>query len=657
MPAPAHAAGTRASPTATGARAAPAALAARFAGIEVTATSGMTTLARPDLLEEAGLAPALPGTEATGAQGAPVVSAVQDVLAGGPPGEPALAAPEGPASGGTEVKVSGKGFGECSILSAPAALESTLAARGCERLIVHFGDEPAPVLAAHEAPGDSYLVAFAPPSAAGEGAVDVTVTTPAGTSATSAADLFHYLGPAPSLAPGPAPSISGVSPAAGEAAGFDAVTITGEDLVPEGVAACVGCAGTVVRFGEVAVPVLAGTAKALEVVDPPGTVGPVDVRVSVGRSTSAVESADSFTYVPPASAFTLAAVPSPSGDATPTLEGSVGALPGSGVEVAVRPGTAMSATPVWSTTVAPAGGRWQAPVARALPDGTYTASAEQLTATKAPFPPRRIATFTIDTTAPLVSIAEPVAGATASAGVEPAAGDAGSAPGDRQQVTVTLYRGASLAEPLESHVVSRQGSRWSTVFAGLAAGSYALRAEQLDDAGNRGLSAIVPFTATATATGTATTTAASGSGASGDTGADGHGSVAGFRARRARPPAFMQPFPVVRFVGTDTRWGVRLSLLSVQAPAGASITVRCRGHGCPVKVMRRRARARPGHTAQVRFERLERALRAGIVLVVRVQAREEIGKYTRFAIRRGAIPTRSDACLYPGRARPVACPS
>ena len=55
-------------------------------------------------------------------------------------------------------------------------------------------------------------------SPAGTGVVDVTVTTPGGTSATSSADQFTYIG---------APAVTGLSPTSGPAAGGTLVTITG----------------------------------------------------------------------------------------------------------------------------------------------------------------------------------------------------------------------------------------------------------------------------------------------------------------------------------------------------------------------------------------------------------------------------------------------
>jgi large repetitive protein len=126
----------------------------------------------------------------------------------------------------------------------------------------------------------------------------------------------------------------------------------------------------------------------------------------------------------------------------------------------------------------------------------------------------------------------------------------------------------------------------------------------------------------------------------------------------ARAP-LMQPFPVVRIAGSDTFAGVRLSLLTVQAPTGARVTVRCRNRGCPTSSESSIARASGSRrgTALVTFRRFESSLRAGVVLEIRVWKRGEIGKYTRFSIRRGKPPVRVDECLAPAGVKPMTCPS
>jgi PKD domain len=122
--------------------------------------------------------------------------------------------------------------------------------------------------------------------------------------------------------------------------------------------------------------------------------------------------------------------------------------------------------------------------------------------------------------------------------------------------------------------------------------------------------------------------------------------------------SFMQPFPVVRIVGTETASGVKLRLLRVQQmPARARITVRCKGRGCPIKSARRIAVSKKRGVAPVEFRRFERFLRFGITLEILISKPGEIGKYTRFAIRRGKLPERLDMCLDPAGVRPLVCPS
>jgi PKD repeat protein len=123
-------------------------------------------------------------------------------------------------------------------------------------------------------------------------------------------------------------------------------------------------------------------------------------------------------------------------------------------------------------------------------------------------------------------------------------------------------------------------------------------------------------------------------------------------AVRERPPAPISPFPVVRIAGSFSRFGIRIEQLLVTAPDGARVEIRCRGRGCPFRRLIREAK----QTVRVRrFAR--RILRPGAVVQVWVTRAGEIGKYTRFRIRRGKRPTRVDRCLMPGAKRPTRCPS
>jgi PKD repeat protein len=124
------------------------------------------------------------------------------------------------------------------------------------------------------------------------------------------------------------------------------------------------------------------------------------------------------------------------------------------------------------------------------------------------------------------------------------------------------------------------------------------------------------------------------------------------RAGRAAPVA-MSPFPVVRIRGRALGSRVTVNLLSIRAPRGATVTVRCRGKGCP----RRTASVRGVSTSRsVRLRSLERVYRAGAVLEVYVTKAGRVGKYVRFRIRNGAAPARHDGCLSARGLRKIRCP-
>jgi hypothetical protein len=121
---------------------------------------------------------------------------------------------------------------------------------------------------------------FAP--ANGVGTVDVTVTNAAGTSLTSAADTYSYLGFG-------APTVSGVTPSSGPAAGGNTVTIHGTNLT--------GVTG--VKFGATAATgVTVVNSTTITAVAPVGS-GIVDVTVISPAGVSATSAADRYTYLVP----------------------------------------------------------------------------------------------------------------------------------------------------------------------------------------------------------------------------------------------------------------------------------------------------------------------------------------------------------------------
>jgi PKD repeat protein len=117
----------------------------------------------------------------------------------------------------------------------------------------------------------------------------------------------------------------------------------------------------------------------------------------------------------------------------------------------------------------------------------------------------------------------------------------------------------------------------------------------------------------------------------------------------------LNPFPIVRVAGRIGRAGTRFRVLSVNAPQGATVTVKCAGRGCPFKASSRSATA----SRAIRIRKLEqRLLRSGASIRIYVTKPGVIGKFTRITIRRGKPPRRSDRCLMPdSNTKPVKCPS
>ncbi|MEA2320799.1 MAG: hypothetical protein QOD81_649 [Solirubrobacteraceae bacterium] len=117
---------------------------------------------------------------------------------------------------------------------------------------------------------------------------------------------------------------------------------------------------------------------------------------------------------------------------------------------------------------------------------------------------------------------------------------------------------------------------------------------------------------------------------------------------------FISPFPVVRIRGHASGSGIFIDLLSVRAPRGSTVTVRCSRPGCP----RRRMTAHAVSAARpLRLRTLERRYAAGAVLEVYISRRGHVGKYVRFTMRRGRAPERSDRCLDARGTQPIPCPA
>jgi IPT/TIG domain len=142
---------------------------------------------------------------------------------------------------------------------------------------VDFGSAPATDVTVH---GDTQVTALSP---AGTGIVDVSVTTPGGTSPTTGADGYTYVSAA-SL-----PVVTSISPRSGPGAGGTLVTITGTGLTD----------ATGVFFGSASASFFNKGPTELQAVAPPHTAGQFDVTVQNASGTSPLVGPDRYTYLLP----------------------------------------------------------------------------------------------------------------------------------------------------------------------------------------------------------------------------------------------------------------------------------------------------------------------------------------------------------------------
>ena len=397
-----------------------------------------------------------------------------------------------------------------------------------------------------------------------------------------------------------------------------------------------------------------------------------------------------------------------SNDRAPSFSGS-GEEAGGVVVLSIHSGTSVAEPVVQElSTGLISGGTWFVGPAELLTDGTYTAQAAQGTGTSPPV------TFTIKTTPPTVSLGSPES---PSSNTTPTFSGTAT---DTTPVTVQIHAGATVkGATVSTATATGTGGKWISGRAtpALPVGQYTAVAIQPSSLGNPpGRSAPVTFTVIAppvipppvppaayftwfppvpqagepvslvsnasdpTSAITSVDWDLAGSGAF-QTGAPvlvttfsavgAH--VVRLRVTNAlglsnvatatinvvgRRVPLMQPFPVVRIASRGTASGVQLLLLKVQQmPAGARITVRCRGRHCPLKVARRVAASTRHGVSPVEFRVFERALRFGVTLEILISKRGEIGKYTRLSILRGLLPERSDMCLDLTGKKPLMCPS
>ncbi len=163
-----------------------------------------------------------------------------------------LSSAAGPSSGGTTVTITGTNLAGVTA--------------------VDFGSVAATSFTVISA---TQVTAVSPAGATGT--VDIKVTTAGGTSANSTAAQFTYAAP---------PTITSISPVSGIPQGGTSVTIIGTNLL----------GATAVDFGTNSATINFDSAYELVVTAPPGSLGAVNVTVTTPGGTSALSTADQFSY-------------------------------------------------------------------------------------------------------------------------------------------------------------------------------------------------------------------------------------------------------------------------------------------------------------------------------------------------------------------------
>ena len=256
-----------------------------------------------------------------------------------PPTVTSVSPTAGPTGGGTSVMINGTGF-------------STADPTGA----VKFGAANA----TYTILSNTQISATSPANSAGT--YDITVTTPGGTSATSAADQFTYLA---------APTVTSISPTSGPTGGGITVVITGSGF---GAAPGTGA----VTFGAANATYTINSNTQITATAPAGSAGTVDIRVTTPGGTSATSAADQFTYITAPTVTSVSPTAGPtSGGTTVTITGTgFAAAPGTG---AVKFGATIATYTINSnsqiTATSPANSAGTYDITVATPGGTSATSA------------------------------------------------------------------------------------------------------------------------------------------------------------------------------------------------------------------------------------------------------------------------------------------
>jgi Bacterial Ig-like domain len=221
----------------------------------------------------------------------------------------------------------------------------------------------------------------------------------------------------------------------------------------------------------------------------------------------------------PAVALTNPADGVATSDTTPDFSGDAGTAPGDSATVTVKITQPVAGGPdqlVQTLTTTRSGGSWSVTPTVPLAEGSYKVHAEQAddlagVASSAEH------SFRVDTTAPSVAVLEPRIDSVTSDVTPMLWGTGGLDTGDDGDVTVKLWSGPAASgapDQTATAAVDSAGYWMLDASPALADGTYTVRAEQLDDAGNLGLSRAHTFEVDATAPNTSITAGPSASTAS-----------------------------------------------------------------------------------------------------------------------------------------------
>jgi len=291
-----------------------------------------------------------------GTGGSTDIHAVQNVsiTAGPPPPVPTVTAvspASGPSTGGTSVTITG------TALTGASAVD--------------FGGMAA---ASFAVDSDTSITATTAPTATGT--VDVTVSTPGGTSAPNAPDdQFTFTPP-------PAPTVTLVNPASAPAG--TSVTITGSDLTGAS-AVDFGPANPAATFSVTSATSMTATA--------PNGTGTVDVTVTTPGGTSTTSTADQFTYTLPPTPTVTGINPTSGPNGTSVTITGTDLTGTTGVAFGTTAATTFAVSSATSVTATSPGGTGTVDVTVTTAGGTSAVNAgDQYTYTAGPPPPPTLVT-------------------------------------------------------------------------------------------------------------------------------------------------------------------------------------------------------------------------------------------------------------------------